>query len=68
MSDLILYITSIVSAVGPITLTAFSVAALYIIGPRATSRNAKLALNNIEPDLESNEELAAQDFPEQLID
>ena len=34
MSDLMFYISSIASALGPITLTALSVAALYIIGPR----------------------------------
>jgi hypothetical protein len=45
MSDLIFYIASIASALGPITLTAASAAALSIIGPNGAFRSAERALN-----------------------
>jgi hypothetical protein len=68
MSDLMFYISSIASALGPITLTALSVAALYIIGPRDAFRSAEQALNNLDRALESDDELASQESPAQSID
>jgi hypothetical protein len=68
MSDLVFYITSIASALGPITLAAASAAALYIIGPRGVFRSAEHALNNADPELESSDELKAQESVVQLID
>jgi len=56
MSDLVFYIASIASALGPITLAAASAAALYIIGPHGAFRSA---LNNADPELESSNELKA---------
>lgn len=68
MSDLIFYITSIASAFGPITLAAASVAALYIIGPRGSFRSAERALNIVDPELESSDELVGHESGVQLVD
>jgi hypothetical protein len=68
MSDLVLCITSIASAVGPITLAAASAAAVYIIGPGGVLRSAERALNNADPERESSDELKAQESVEDLID
>ena len=68
MSDLVFYITSIASAIGPITLAAASAAALYIIGPRSVLRSAKRALDNADPEFESSDELSAQESVVELID
>ena len=65
MSDLVFYIASIASAFGPITLAAASAAALYIIGPRGAFPSA---LNNADPELESSDELNAQESVADLID
>jgi hypothetical protein len=68
MCDLIFYITSIASAIGPITLAAASAAALYIIGPHDVFRSAERVLNNVDPELDSSDELKAQESVAQLID
>jgi hypothetical protein len=68
MSDLVFYITSIASAIGPITLAAASAAALYIIGPRGVLRSAERALNSADPELDSSDELKAQESVAQLVD
>jgi hypothetical protein len=68
MSDLVFYITSIASALGPITLAAASAAVLYIIGPRGVFRSAEHLLNNADPELDSSGELKAQGSVAQLID
>jgi hypothetical protein len=68
MSDLVFYITSIASALGPITLAAASAAALYIIGPRGVFRSAERALNNADSEFESSDELKAQESVADLID
>jgi hypothetical protein len=65
MSDLVFYIASIAFALGPITLAAASTAALYIIGPHGAFRSA---LNNVDPELESSNELKAQESVADLID
>jgi hypothetical protein len=68
MSDLVFYITSIASAIGPITLAAASAAALYIIGPHGVLRSAERALNSADPELDSSDELKAQESVAQLVD
>lgn len=68
MSDLIFYITSIASAIGPIALAAASAAALYIIGPHGVLRSAERALNSADPELDSSDELKAQESVAQLVD
>jgi hypothetical protein len=68
MSDLVFYITSIASALGPITLAAASAAVLYIIGPRGVFSSAEHLLNNADPELDSSGELKAQGSVAQLID
>jgi hypothetical protein len=68
MSDFVFYITSIASALGPITLAAASAASLYIIGPRGAFRSAERPLNNADPEFESIDESEAQESAAQFID
>jgi hypothetical protein len=68
MTDLVFYITSIASALGPITLASASAAALYIIRPRDVFRNAERVLNNPDPELESSDKLKMQESVADLVD